>query len=88
MLLTFLHIYRRIVLSPCVPMKMAGCFTSKAALTTFERHFSRMLEFVCSQIIISIGRIVALITLERLLSCMFPCVSFKVTSRSAGIVTL
>ena len=117
-MITFLHICRRIVLSPCMPMKIAGCFTSKVALTTFvglfscvlalvyfqipclsgrivalitfERHFSRMLGFVSSHINILLGRIAALFTLEWLLSCMCPCVRFKVTSTSCstGVATL
>ena len=91
MLLTFLHIYRRIVLSPCMQMKMAGCFASKVALTTFVGLFSCVLALVSFQIPCLSGRIVALITFKRHFSRMLEFVSSHINillGRIAALFTL
>ena len=83
-----LFIYQRIVLSPCMQMKIAGCFTSKVTLTTFVGFFSCVLALVYFQNPCLGGRIVTLITFERHFSRMLEFVSSHINILLGRIVAL
>ena len=65
-----LQVWRLSVLSSEVPLKMDRCFAGEAAELTIVGLFSSVLALVYFQITSLSARIVALVTLERLLSCV------------------
>ena len=71
-----------------MPREMLLLLESFAAFFAFERSFPSVCSLVPLQVTRSFGGVVALVTLEWLLSSMCPHVPFYVTRGSASIAAL